>query len=129
MTVGISTVNLANAWLNVVGNKTTFTAPAGTHIQCHTADPGALGTTAASTGVTGRQAATFGAASGAAIALTNSPAFTATGGDTITHISVWSAASAGTFLWSAALSTAKTVVATDTLTFNAVGVSLSPVAS
>jgi hypothetical protein len=127
VTAGLSTVNTANAWLNVL-RGTTFTGAAGTFVQLHTADPGASGTTAVSA-VTTRQSATFSAASAGAIALSNSPAFTMTATETITHISVWSASSAGTFYWSAALSSSKAVVNTDTLTFTSIGISLSPLAA
>lgn len=128
MTVGVSTTNLANAWLNVIGNKTTFTAPAATYIELHTADPGASGTTSVA-GSSTRVAATFGAASGGAIALSNSPAFTGTTTETITHIAVWSASTGGTFLWSAALTTSKPINSGDTLTFTTVGVSVTPLAA
>jgi hypothetical protein len=105
-----------------------FTAPAGTFIKLHTADPGAAGATAPSA-VTTRQAATFSAASAGALALSNAPAFSMTATETITHISVWDAASAGNLLWTAALTTAKSVVNTDTLTFTSLGVSLTPLAA
>jgi len=127
MTVGLAATTLANNWLNML-RGTAFTAPAATYIKLHTADPGAAGATAASV-VTTRQAATFSAASGGAIALSNSPSFTMTGTETISHISVWDASSAGNFLWSAALTTSKSVVNTDTLTFTTLGVSLTPVAA
>lgn len=127
MTAGLSTVNTANAWLNVL-RGTTFTGAAGTFIQLHTADPGASGTANISA-VTTRQSATFSAAASGAIALSNSPAFTMTTTETITHISVHSASSAGTFYWSAALTTSKAVVNTDTLTFTSAGVSLTPLAA
>jgi hypothetical protein len=127
MTVGLATTTLANNWLNML-RQVAFTAPAGTYIKLHTADPGAAGTSNPST-VTTRQQATFSAASGGAIALSNSPSFTMTATETITHISVWDAATAGNFLWSAALTTSKSVVATDTLTFTTLGVSLSPLAA
>jgi hypothetical protein len=127
MTAGLHAVNTANAWLNVL-RGTTFTGIAGTFIQLHTADPGAAGTTAISA-VTTRQSATFSAAAAGAIALSNSPAFTMTATETITHISVWSASTAGNFHWSAALTASKAVVNTDTLTFTAVGVSLTPIAA
>ena len=128
MTVGVSTTNLANAWLNVIGNKTTFTAPAGTYIELHTADPGAAGTTSVAASST-RVSATFAAASAGAIALSNSPAFTGVSTETITHIAVWSAITAGTFLWSAALTASKVINSGDTLTFTSVGVSVSPLAA
>ena len=127
MTVGLAATTLANNWLNML-RATAFTAPAATYIKLHTADPGAAGTTAPSA-VTTRQSATFSAASAGAIALSNSPSFTMTTTETITHISVWDASSAGNFLWSAALTTSKSVVNTDTLTFTTLGVSLTPIAA
>lgn len=127
MTVGLATTNLANNWLNML-RGTAFTAPAGTYIKLHTADPGAAGT-ANPSAVTTRSQATFSAASGGALALSNSPSFTMTATETITHISVWDASTAGNFLWSAALTTSKSVVNTDTLTFTTLGVSLSPLAA
>jgi len=131
VTAGLSTVNLANAWLNTLrggGNGVTFTAPSTIYAQLHTADPGASGTTAVSA-VTTRQAVTLGAAASGAIALSNSPAFTMTTTETITHVSFWSASTTGTFYWSAALSASKSVVNTDTLTLSTVGISLAPLAA
>lgn len=127
MTVGLATTTLANQWLNML-RAVAFTAPAATYIKLHTADPGAAGATAASA-VTTRQSATFSAAASGAIALSNSPAFTMTATETISHISVWDASSAGNLLWTAALTTPKSVVNTDTLTFTTVGVSLTPLAA
>jgi len=127
MTVGLATTTLANNWLNML-RAVAFTAPAATYIKLHTGDPGAAGTANASA-VTTRQSATFSAASSGAIALSNSPAFTMTTTETITHISVWDASTAGNLLWTAALTTSKSVVNTDVLTFTTLGVSLSPLAA
>jgi hypothetical protein len=127
MTVGLATTTLANNWLNML-RAVAFTAPVATYIKLHTADPGAAGTSNPSA-VTTRQSATFSAASGGAIALSNSPSFTMTATETITHISVWDASTAGNLLWTAALTTSKSVVNTDTLTFTTLGVSLSPLAA
>lgn len=127
MTVGLATTTLANNWLNML-RGTAFTAPSATYIKLHTADPGAAGTSNPSA-VTTRQAATFSAASSGALALSNSPSFSMTATETITHISVWDASTAGNFLWSAALTTSKSVVNTDTLTFTTLGISLSPLAA
>jgi hypothetical protein len=129
MTAGLAAVATANAWLNVL-RGTTFTGIAGTFIQLHTADPQAAGTNAVSN-VTTRQSVTFSAASAGAMVSSTAPAFTMTATETITHISVWSASSGGTFHWSAALTTPKAVVNTDTLTFTAggVGISLAPIAA
>jgi hypothetical protein len=127
MTVGLAATTLANNWLNML-RATAFTAPAATYIKLHTGDPGAAGTANASA-VTTRQSATFSAASAGAIALSNSPAFTMTTTETISHISVWDASTAGNLLWTATLITSKSVVNTDTLTFTTLGVSLSPIAA
>ena len=127
ITVGLSTVNLANAMLNGIRN-TSFALPA-TWIQLHTGDPGASGIANVSA-VTTRQSASFNAASGGAIALTAAPtAWNMTTGETIAYISVWSASTAGTFYWSAQLSVSKTVANGDTLTLNTCGLSLAPLAA
>lgn len=131
MTAGLSSANAANAWLNVFrggGNGVTFTAPATLFVELHTADPGASGTTAVANAST-RNALTLNAASAGAITLTALAAFTGTITETITHIAVFSASSAGTFYWSCALTTSKTINVGDTLTFTAVGISLSPIAA
>lgn len=127
MTVGLAATTLANNWLNMI-RAVAFTAPAGTFIKLHTADPGAAGATAPSV-VTTRAAATFSAAASGQIALSNAPAFTMTAAETITHISVWDASTAGNLLWTAALTTAKTVANTDTLTFTSLTLSLAPLAA
>lgn len=133
MAVGLSAVNLANAWLNVV-NGTTFTGAAGSFIQLHTSagDPGASGTANVSS-VTTRPAATWGAAAAGAKAITATfPSWTAWAGtspETVAFVSDWSAASAGTFYFSAALTANKTVQTGDTLTLNSLSVSLAPLAA
>lgn len=131
MTAGLSAVNHANAWLNVFrggGNGVTFTAPATLFVQLHTADPGASGTTSVANAST-RNALTLNAASAGAITLTALAAFTGTVTETITHISVWSASSAGTFYWSCALGTSKLINVGDTLTFTALGITITPIAA
>ena len=132
MAVGLSTANLANAWLNSMrggGNGTSFTAPATLFVQFHTADPGASGTTSVSTGLASRTSMSFAAASGGSMSLTATASQTATGADTITHISVWSASTAGTFYFSAALSVSKTVANGDTLNLTSLTFALSPLAA
>lgn len=127
MTVGLATTALANAWLNTV-NNTSFAITA-TWVALHVGDPGAAGT-ANPSAVTTRQQVTFSAASGGALALSATPtAWNMTTSETITHISVWSASSSGTFYWSAALSVSKSVANGDTLTLNTCGLSLAPLAA
>jgi len=127
MTVGFATTGLVNKWLNML-NGTAFTAPTGIYATLHTGDPGVAGTTNPSA-VTTRSAVTFSTASGGALALSNTPSFTMTTTETITHVSYWDAASSGNFLWSAVLTTSKSVSATDVLQLTSVGVSLSPLAA
>lgn len=127
MTVGFSTTNLVNNWLNML-RAVPFTAPAGVYAQVHIGDPGAAGT-ANTSALTTRSAVTFSAASGGALALSNTPSFTMTATETITHVSYWDASTSGNFLWSAALTTSKSVSATDVLQLTSVGVALTPLAA
>jgi hypothetical protein len=99
-----------------------------TWVQVHIGDPGAAGTSNPSA-VTARQSITFSAASGGAIALSNTPSFSMTASETISHVSVHDASTAGNFLWSAALTTAKTVNNGDTLNLTTCGLALTPVAA
>lgn len=127
MADGLSTVNLANAWLNTV-NGTSFSISA-TWAMLHVGSPGANGTNNPSA-VTTRQQVTFATASGGALALATTPtAWNMTTTETITDISIWSANASGTFFWSAPLTVPKTVANGDTLTLNTCGLSLSPLAS
>lgn len=131
MAVGLSSTNLANAWLNVISG-TTFTGAAGSFIQIHTGDPGASGTTAVSS-VTTRPAATWAAASAGSKAITSTfpswASWAGTNGEVVTHVSDWSASSAGTFYFSAVLTSSKTVNTGDTLTLGSLSISLSPLAA
>lgn len=128
MTVGIHAVNLANKWLNIL-RGTAFTPPSGIYIQLHIGDPGAAGT-ANVAAVTTRSLAAFAAAASGAIALTGTnPSWTMTATETISHISVWDASTAGNFLWSAALAVSKSVQSGDTLTLTTCGFSLGALAA
>lgn len=127
MTVGLATASFANALLNTV-NNTSFSI-AQTWIQLHTGDPGASGTANLSA-VTTREQATFSAASLGSLALASSPsAWSMIATETIEAISVWSAATSGTFYWSASLAVNKSVANGDTLTLNTCGLSFAPLAA
>jgi hypothetical protein len=130
MTVGISSANLATGWLNSL-RATNFTAPVGSFVKLHTADPGAAGATAAAAGSTTRVTVAFAAPSGNAIALTGTQPVWTNGGtsETLTHISVWDAVSAGNFIYSAALTASQAWVSTNTFTLTSLSVSLSPIAA
>lgn len=131
MTAGLHTTNVANGWLNTLRNGSNFTAIATPHVKLHTGDPGAAGTSNNAAGDTTRKALTQSAASAGAIALSGTAPSWTNGGtsETITHISVWDASTSGNFLYSVALTASKAWVATDTLTLNTLGVSLSPLAA
>lgn len=129
MTVGLSTANLANRILDHLTGGSAWSQPAGLYVQLHTGDPGAAGTANAASTST-RSAATFAAAVTGAIALNGTlPSWSMAASETISHISVWDASSAGNFLWSAELSVAKSTDAGDTLTLNSCGLSLGTLAS
>lgn len=129
MAVGLHTANLANAVLDHLRGGTAWTQPTSLHVKLHISDPGAAATSGASA-VTTRSTATFAAASGGAIALTGTnPSWSMTASETISHVSVWDAATSGNFLWSAELTTSKAVVNGDTLTLTALSVSLTPLAA
>lgn len=134
MTVGLSVVNLANAWLNTMrggGNGVSFTAPAALYVQLHVGDPGGAGTANVSAGSTTRVAVTEGAAAGGAIAQSGtSPAWTNGGtSETLTHISVWSAATGGTFYFSVLLSSSQPWASGNAFTLTALGITLTPLAA
>lgn len=129
MTVGLSAVNAANAFLNIFRN-TTFTAVATPFIQLHTADPGASGTTAVSAGSTTRNAITWNAPSGGSMTLASLSAWTNGGtSETLSHCSLWSASTAGTFYWSFALTATQAWVSTNTFTISTFTLSFTPIAA
>lgn len=129
MTVGLSTVNLANKWLDHLRGGTAFTQPSALYIKLHIGDPTAAGA-GAPAAVTTRSIVTFAAAASGAIALTGTnPSWSMTGAETISHVSVWDAITGGNFLWSAALSSSKLVGNGDTLTLTTCGLSLGALAS
>jgi hypothetical protein len=134
MAIGFATVATVNAWLNCLRGTSaaTFTGVTTLFIQLHTGDPGAAGTTAVSS-VTTRPALNFGAASaGAQAAIATLPSWATwggTNGEIVTHVSVWGAASAGTFYYSVLLTASKTVNTGDTLNLTALTVSIAPLAA
>ena len=129
MTVGLSTANLANKWLDMLGG-TAFTAPGTVYVKLHTADPGASGATAASAETT-RKALSWSAASAGSKAISSSVSWASwsAGSETISHISVHDASTAGNCLFTAALTASKAVANSDTLTLSSLSVSLTPLAA
>jgi hypothetical protein len=134
MTDGLSAVNVANAWLNTL--RATSTSYAAAYIELHLASPGAAGTFSTSVGSTVRQVANFAAAgaNGTLQTMTMSTTTTAwTNGaatETLTDISLWTAASGTTtFLISLPLTVSKPWASGDTFTLNTLALSLSPIAA
>lgn len=134
MTVGLAS-GLANGWLNVLGNGasagTTFTANAGSYTKLHTADPGAAGATAAAVGSATRVVTSFAAASGGSKAMNGTLPVWTNGGtsETLSHISLWDASSAGTFQLSGALTTPQAWASGNTFTLSSLTISLTPIAA
>lgn len=117
----------ANAIINVL-RGTTYTGLAGLFLQLHTGDPGAAGTANVSA-VTTRNALTLAAPSGGSSALSSLAAYNMTATETISHFTLWTASTAGTFIGSGQLAAAKPVNNGDTLTFNSFTASITPIAA
>jgi len=133
MTVGFSGANVITPQLNAVrSGGTTFTVVAGTFVKLHIGDPGAAGANNAAAGSTTRVAVTQ-AASAAGSALTMNgtpPAWTnAATNEVLTHISIWSASSAGNFLYSAQLTTPQAWVNGNVYTLSSLTYSIGPLAA
>lgn len=104
---------VANAWLDAVGNATSY-SEAAVYVKLHTGDPGSAGTSNAATETT-RQQASFSAASSRA--MTNDAAIEWTNvstSETYSWISLWDASSGGNFLGRDDLSSSAAVTAGDT---------------
>lgn len=134
MTVGYSAAFL-NSALGTIGSGasagTTFTADAGCYAKLHTGDPGASGASNAAAGSTTRVPISFAAASGGSRSMTGTAPVWTNGGtsETVSHISLWDASSAGNFRLSGALSASQAWVSTNTLTLTACTLSFTPVAA
>jgi hypothetical protein len=127
MTLGLAS-GTANSLLNTL-RGTSFSVAA-TFVKLHTGDPGAAGTANASANTT-RPSITFAAAAAGSMAMNNTPTWAswASGPETITHISLWDAATAGTFLWSGALAASKAVANGDTFTLTTCTASFTAIAA
>ena len=124
MTVGLAAAAV-NGWLDG-----TF-ATASCYVKLYTADPGASGGTAAAAGSTVRVQATMAAASAGSKAMTSMASTWTNGGtsETLSHIGLWTAATAGTFNGSAALTTGQAWVSTNTFTLSSLSVAITPIAA
>jgi hypothetical protein len=122
MATGVSSY-LANAWLDAVGNNTSF-AVATVYVKLHVGDPGANGTSNAATETT-RKAASFAAASTGSIASDAAITWTnIAGSQDATHFTAWDNVSAGNFLFSGTI-TANAYTAGDTFTISSGALTVS----
>jgi hypothetical protein len=101
-----------NKLLDAVGG-TSFSVTTA-YLQLHTGDPGEDGTANAA-GETTRKAVSFGSASGGSMASSATVEWTnVSTTETVSHWSLWDAASAGNCLWSGALGASASLTAGDT---------------
>ncbi|MGA1111793.1 MAG: phage tail fiber protein [Ilumatobacteraceae bacterium] len=122
MATGVSSY-LANAWLDAVGNATSFSV-ATVYVKLHVGDPGANGTSNAATETT-RKAASFAAASSGSIASDAAITWTnIAGSQDATHFTAWDNVSAGNFLFSGTI-TANAYTAGDTFTISSGALTVS----
>jgi hypothetical protein len=122
---------VANGWLDTLRGGSNFTAFATPFVKLHTGDPGSAGTANAAAGSTTRVAVTQSAASGGSITISGTNPVWTNGGtsETLTHVSIWSASTSGTFMYSVALTASQAWVSTNTFTLTSLTVSLSPLAA
>jgi hypothetical protein len=122
MATGVSSY-LANAWLDALGNATSFSV-ATVYVKLHVGDPGANGTSNAATETT-RKAASFAAASSGSIASDAAITWTnIAGSQDATHFTAWDNVSAGNFLFSGTI-TANAYTAGDTFTISSGALTVS----
>lgn len=130
MTAGLAP-SLVSGWLNTLrttGNGgAAYSAVTGAFVQLHTGDPGAAGTSNVSVGSTTRNSFVFSSSSsGSALSLGTAPSAWTNGGtsETLTHISAWTASSAGTFLFSVALTASKAWASADSFSLSTLSASI-----
>lgn len=131
MTAGFVAATV-NGWLDSIrtggANVTALTTA---YVKLHTGDPGASGASNAAAGSTTRVAVSHTSPSAGAMTLTGTAPTWTNGGtsETITHISVWDASTAGNCKYTVALTASKAWASGDTLTLTSLGLSITPVAA
>lgn len=126
MTAGLGSAR-ANSILNVLRN-TAYSAVATPFVKLHIGDPGAAGANNAAAATT-RNAITWNAASGGSMTLLALSAFTGTTSETISHVSIWDASTAGNFIESWALTASVPIINGSSLTFSSFTLSFTPIAA
>jgi hypothetical protein len=126
MTAGMVAAR-ANARLNVYRN-TAQAAVAAVYVKLHIGDPGAAATANVSV-VTTRNQVTWNAPSGGSMGLASLANYAMTATETITHVSLWDAATAGNFLESMQLTVPVPVINGSVLTWTTFTLGESPIAA
>jgi hypothetical protein len=101
--------------LDAVFNNTSFVV-AQPYVKLHIADPGETGASGAAAEVTRKALSVGTAAAGACVSDADLTWTNVAGTETISHISIWDASTAGNCLWSGALAAPKAVTTGDTFT-------------
>ena len=122
MTVGF-TAAVVNGWLD--GTFATATC----YVKLYIGDPGATGAANASVGSTTRVQATMAAASGGSKAMSSMASAWTNGGttETLSHIGLWTAAAAGTFNASAAMTGGGSWASGYTCNLTALTIAITPI--
>ncbi len=123
--------DVANALVDALCSAADYTAPVAFWVQLHTGNPGVDGTANVAT-ETARQQATFNAASsGSADTSGDLDWLAVAGAEVLSYVSFWDDPTAGNFIGSDSLATARPVVAGDDFTIPAsdLVLSLSPIAA
>jgi len=122
MATGISAY-LANAWLDALGNATSFSVTTA-YVKLHVGDPGAAGTSNAATETT-RKSVSFAAASNGALASDADVSWTnIAGSQDATHFTAWDNETTGNFLFSGTI-TGNAYTAGDTYTISSGALTVS----
>lgn len=112
--MGTFSDTVANAWLDALARGTPYDNDE-VWVKLHLGDPGSAGTANAAVETTRKQSTFGSAAASRAIAITAATEWAnVSTSETYTHVSMWSASSAGTFLGRDDLSSSAPVTAGDT---------------
>jgi hypothetical protein len=117
-----STLFLNNAWLNTIKSTgTSFNVAGAIGVLLHTST-GPSGTGANTSSVSTRQSVTFLSSTQSILTQTGTPQWTnwaGTNGEIVTYVSFWdTTGTGGNMLWTAQLTTAKTINTGDTFTLS-----------
>lgn len=109
------TTTTANKIIDKILRNTDFVHPSAVYVSLHTGDPGQNGASEVSGGGYSRKLVDFDAAANKKSKNTTDIEFTDMPTATVTHVGLWSAASAGNFWWGGSLTAAKSLTTGDTL--------------